>query len=81
VKRRLRQLPGNSKILFNLAVEFLRGEWGPSQYQKNIELFEKLLLDDEYTERAAFYLDCMYLRGKVDDTRKIEQTAKQTCRM
>lgn len=64
------QLPGNTLILYRHAVELSRGEHGPSQYAKSIELFEKLLIDPEYAECAAFYLAGMYLKGKVDDLRK-----------
>jgi len=48
------QLPGNTNYLFKHAVDLSRGEWGPSQYVKSIEIFEKLLIDPEYQESAAF---------------------------
>ena len=64
------QLPGNTRLLLTNAIELSRGEWGPSKYSKSIELFEKLLLVEEYRDNAAFYLAAMYLKGKVDDLRK-----------
>lgn len=64
------QLPGNTQVLFEHAVDLSRGEWGPSQYEKSIEIFEKLLIVPQYQECAAFHLAGMYLKGKVNDLRK-----------
>jgi len=67
------QLPGNKHILYQHAIDLSRGERGPSQYAKSIEIFEKIMIDPEYQECAAFYLAGMYLKGKVDDLRKDRQ--------
>jgi hypothetical protein len=67
------QLPENTQFLYSHAVDLLKGEWGPSNYTKSIEIFEKLLIDPEYQECAAFYLAGIYLKGKVDNLRKDRQ--------
>jgi hypothetical protein len=68
-------LPGNEGILFTFANDMRRGEWGPSNYKKAIEIYTTFidLKNEKYADDSLFWLASMHLKGKYDDTQNKEK--------
>ena len=68
-------LPGNEEILFTFAKDMRRGEWGPSNYKKAIEIYTTFidLKNEKYADDSLFWLASMHLKGKYDDTQNKEK--------
>lgn len=68
-------LPGNEEILFTFAKDMRRGEWGPSNYKKAIEIYTTFIdqKSEKYADDSLFWLAVMYLKGKYDDTQNKEK--------
>lgn len=68
-------LPGNEGILFTFANDMRRGEWGPSNYKKAIEIYTTFidLKNEKYADLSLFWLASMHLKGKYDDTQNKEK--------
>jgi hypothetical protein len=68
-------LPGNEEILFTFAKDMRRGEWGPSNYKKAIEIYSTFIdqKNEKYADISLFWLASMYLKGKYDDTQNKEK--------
>jgi len=68
-------LPGNEGILFTFANDMRRGEWGPSNYKKAIEIYTQFIdqKSEKYADDSLFWLAVMYLKGKYDDTQNKEK--------
>jgi hypothetical protein len=68
-------LPGNEEILFIFAKDMRRGEWGPSNYKKAIEIYTTFIdqKSEKYADDSLFWLAVMYLKGKYDDTQNKEK--------
>jgi TPR repeat protein len=68
-------LPGCENILFTFANDMRRGEWGPSNYKKAIEIYGRLVeqKSEKYADLSLFWLAAMYLKGKYDDTQNKER--------
>jgi hypothetical protein len=68
-------LPGNEGILFTFANDMRRGEWGPSNYKKAIEIYTTFIdqKSEKYADDSLFWLASMHLKGKYDDTQNKEK--------
>jgi len=64
-------LPGHEDLLYTFANDIRRGEWGPSNYKKAIEMYTRLYYEhsEKYADLSNFWLAAMYLKGKYDDTK------------
>jgi len=68
-------LPGCEDVLYTFANDMRRGEWGPTNYKKAIELYTQFVdkKSEKYTDLSTFWLAAMYLKGKYDDTKNKER--------
>lgn len=68
-------LPGNEHIMYIFANDMRRGEWGPSNYKKAIEVYTRLIdqKSEKYADISLFWLAAMHLKGKCDDTQNKER--------
>ena len=58
-----------NKLLFTFANDMRRGEWGPSNYKKAIEIYTSFIdqKNEKYADDSLFWLAAMHLKGKCDD--------------
>jgi len=72
-------LPGHEDILYTFANDMRRGEWGPSNYKKAIEMYIRLSYEnsEKYADLSNFWLAAMYLKGKYDDTKNKDRVFRK----
>ena len=72
-------LPGCEDVLFTFANDMRRGEWGPSNYKKAIELYTRLYYEhgEKYADLSQYWLAAMYLKGKYDDTKSKDRVFRK----
>jgi len=70
-------LPGCEDVLLTFANDMRKGEWGPSNYKKAIELYTRLSYSEKYADLSQYWLAAIYLKGKYDDTKSKDRVFRK----